>query len=433
MQNLVYPYRTLPNGASTSDNQSLELAEIRTLTSRIKVDSFNRQRVSNPTGIFDAQFTYDLNPLIYEQITNGSGASIAHSATNRVAVMTFSSTPTGGKSYMQSYEYIPYQPGKSQQVFITFNFKTAVANCMKFAAYGDINNSMEFRQNGLIKQLAILSDTELGDQIIDQPNWNTDTLDGSSNANNPSGLTLDISKIQFFTLDFQALYSGVVRMGFDIAGEIVYAHNFRHANSALHTYIQYATLPIRVGMTCTGTVSTTMEFNCCSVASEGGREENTPYHFVTPEGTVTAGSAARTHLLSVRPKLTFNSITNRAKINIESIDIVNMGSNTIFWELCIGQAITTNTTFLDVNATYSLVEYNNLGTISGASAIVIDSGYVTATNQSKTATAKDIGSKFPFTLDAAGLQRLNGTVSLVVTGIGGASACRGTISWKGAR
>lgn len=75
------------------------------------LDSFSRLRASNPTGIFDCQFTYDLQPLVFEQITNGSGATIAHDATNREAVMTFASTPTGGKSYVQSYEYHRYQPG----------------------------------------------------------------------------------------------------------------------------------------------------------------------------------------------------------------------------------------------------------------------------------------------------------------------------------
>jgi hypothetical protein len=44
-----------------------------------------------------------------------------------------------------------------------------------------------------------------------------------------------------------------------------------------------------------------------------------------------------------------------------------------------------------------------------------------------------IASKFPLTLNAAGAQRVLGTISLLVTGIGGSSSCRGTISWKGYR
>jgi hypothetical protein len=58
------------------------------------LDAFSRLRVSNPLILHNSQFTYDLAPIIMEQITNGSGATIAHDATNRQALMTFSSTPT---------------------------------------------------------------------------------------------------------------------------------------------------------------------------------------------------------------------------------------------------------------------------------------------------------------------------------------------------
>lgn len=63
------------------------------------LDSFSRLRVSQPTTLFDAQFTYALQPLLYEPITanGGSGtATIAHDSTNRCALHTF--TGVGGTS-----------------------------------------------------------------------------------------------------------------------------------------------------------------------------------------------------------------------------------------------------------------------------------------------------------------------------------------------
>src|SRR6056297_3884651 len=66
-------------------------------------DAFSRLRVSNPAGVFDGQMTYDLQPLLFEQITAETGASIAHSATDRLATLTFASTPTGGVARMQSF------------------------------------------------------------------------------------------------------------------------------------------------------------------------------------------------------------------------------------------------------------------------------------------------------------------------------------------
>ena len=73
-----------------------------------QLDAFSRLRVSIPHGVFDGQFTYNLLPLQYEQVVTGTGATAAHDATNRCALLTFAATPTGGKSYLQSYEYNRY-------------------------------------------------------------------------------------------------------------------------------------------------------------------------------------------------------------------------------------------------------------------------------------------------------------------------------------
>ena len=111
------------------------------------VDAFSRLRVSSPSYVFDGQLTYDLQPLLFEQITAQSGATIAHDATNRMALMTFSSTPTGGKAIMQTYEHFRYTSGRSQLVFLTFNFKEGVANTLKFAGYSDGTEGIEFQLN----------------------------------------------------------------------------------------------------------------------------------------------------------------------------------------------------------------------------------------------------------------------------------------------
>ena len=119
------------------------------------LDAFSRLRVSNPLILHNSQFTYDLAPIIYEQITNGTGATITYDSTNRYALMTFSSTPTGGKSYMQTYEYLPYQPGRSQLAFVTFNMIAGVANTLKFAGYSDGVNGVEFQLDGTTKQFKL--------------------------------------------------------------------------------------------------------------------------------------------------------------------------------------------------------------------------------------------------------------------------------------
>lgn len=391
------------------------------------LDAFGRLRISNPLTLFASQFTYNLNPLLFEQITNGTGATITHDTTNRCALMTFSSTPTGGKSYMQSFEYIPYQPSKSQTVFVTFNFKEGVSNVLKFAGLSDGVNGFEFQLNGTTKQFKIYSGTSLGDETVTQSNWNIDKLDGTT----ASGINLDITKTQILVFDFQALYVGRVRMGFDIDGQIVYAHEFKHSNLALYPYIQTANLPVRCGMTCTGTVSTTMNFVCCAVVSEGGAEDvnSFGYSFQQESGAINIGTTP-THILSLRPRTTFNSITNRIRVAYIDVEIFNNGNQPVIWQLLVGQAITGTTTFNNVNTTYSSVEYNILGTISGAPSIVIDGGYAPSSGSTKTAVNNSISSRYPITLDAAGAHRSLGTLTLVATSISGTQSCYGAVKFR---
>lgn len=397
-----------------------------TIKDSANLDAFSRLRISNPLTVFHNQFTYNLSPLLFEQLTNGSGATITHDTTNRCALMTFSSTPTGGQAFMQSYEYIPYQPSKSQLVFVTFNMVAQVANTLKFAGLSDGTNGFEFQNNGTTNQFVIYSASSVGNQTVPQANWNLDKLDGTG----ASQITLDITKTQILVIDFQALYVGRVRMGFDIDGQIIYCHEFLHANVVTNPYIQTANLPVRCGMTCTGTVSTTMKFICSSVVSEGGVDSaaTTGYTF-SASNSITAGNGTRTHVLSLRPKTTYNGITNRIKLDGINVQMLVTGNNAVYWELCIGQALTTPS-YTDVNTTYSSVEYDTAGTLSGNPAIVIASGWVPASNQAAGVISELVSSRYPITLNRAGANRDLGTLTLLATGIGATSACRGEIKFK---
>ncbi len=391
------------------------------------LDAFSRLRVSNPLILFNSQFTYDLAPIINEQITNGTGATITHDVTNRQALMTFSSTPTGGKAYMQSYEYLPYQPGRSQLIFVTFNMVSSVANTLKFAGYSDGINGVEFQNDGIVNQFVVYSASSAGNETVAQTNWNLDKLDGTG----PSGITLDITKTQILVIDVQALYVGRVRIGFDMGGSIVYAHEFLHANLISSPYIQTANLPVRCGMTCTGTVSTTMNFICAAVISEGGSEDINVYGYTFQQDSgpvsVTTGD---THMLSLRPRTTFNGLTNRTRVAYIDVEIYNGGTQPIQWQLCIGQAISGTTTFNNVNTTYSSSEYNVLGTLSGSPSVVIDGGFVSSSGGAKGVTNTAIISRYPITLNAAGLHRSLGTLTLKATSLSGTQTIYSSIKFR---
>lgn len=420
------PKQTRPRRIRDGFVQVLPDGSIPSTISQAQLDAFSNMRVAPPSFVADAQLTYDLQPLIYEPLISANGA-IAHCATNRCATITLTEADDGEETAMQSFQHYRYQAGRGQEIFLTFAAHDLTANAEAFVRYGDADNAIEFATDGTREgsKFIIRSNTGSGDVTVFSRDWNMDKMNGQGDTR----LTLDPTKTQIVIFDVQALYVGRVRCGFDIGGEIIWAHEFYHANEIAEPYIQTANLPISAGIRATGATATgSMRFICSCVLSRGGQDRIAGYDF-TAVGAVTAASGARTHLLSIRPKTAFNSITNRTELVVEDVDILVTGNNPIYWELVLGQALTTPT-YADVNATYSAVEAVAAGTLSGNPGVVVASGHTPASVQSKGTARATMRTRYPITLTAAGLNRDLGTLTLLVTGLGGTSACRGVIQWR---
>jgi len=225
---------------------------------------------------------------------------------------------------------------------------------------------------------------------------------------------------------------GRVRVGFDIDGAIRYVHEFMNAGVLTVPYIQSLALPIQMLVTSAGSAKTAF-FKCAAVSSEGGLSEDLAYQFATLEQTVTAASGARTHLVSLRPLTTFNSIPNRGRLLVNSVDVMVTGDRPVLWELCIGSTFSAAPTWGAVNATYSAAEQSTaVGTLTAAG-LVIASGYVAASAQAKSSTSAKLSQRYPISLDKAGAVRANGTLSLLVSAIGGTSATRAVLNFSEVR
>lgn len=401
------------------------------------LDAFSRLRVSNPENLFNVQCQYSRAAIQMESGNTGAGSLPLHSANTRMVTLTSTGV---GTSFMQSFSYIPYQPGKSQEIAITGVMGTGVAGATVDMGYFDANNGVIFRQNGATNLQFILRTSTSGvvsdANMVTQSVWNIDRFDGTG----PSGLTLDITKALILFIDLQFLGMGRVRIGFDINGILYYAHEFRNANNLAVPYMQTASLP--VGMLVTTTVGAkTAHFKCAAVHSEGGNEGLFGYMMATPEVVETAASGARTHLLSFRPKTTYNGLPNRQYFEVIDLQIMATGPNPIFWELVAGATLAAST-WADCNTVYSGLEYTSVrGAFTNlTNGVVIASGYASGAGTGTNAPSftmqslpPNMSKKFPITLDRAGAVRAMGTYTLLVSGIGGASAVRASINYKEVR
>ena len=395
------------------------------------LDAFGRLRVSQPRTLFASPLTYGLSPIQWEASSTDDGIDPVHNADTRMVKLQIDAGATGGTSYMITRQYHAYRPGKSQRIFITGILGTATAGAVKRFGYGDDNNGIFFEQNGT-SGLQVNRRTKTSGSVVNntvaQSSWNLDKLDGTG----ASGITLDVTKDFLLEIDFQWLGMGRIRIGFDIDGQLIYCHEFLIANVIAVPSFQSATLPVLAEIVAAAGLAgtATAQLKCAEVSSEGGQEEAIGYPFAA-EGTVTAASGARTHVLSLRPKTTFNSIPNRSLSQLESIEILG-GTNQVLWEICFGVAYSAGPTWADANTTYSAFEVGTGGTYSNlTNGFVAQSGYVQGGSAAgRSNIVSDIANRVPISLNRAGANTDLGTLSILLTAFTGTSVCRVVLNWK---
>lgn len=367
------------------------------------IDAFDRIRVSDPTGIFESTLAYDKQPLIWNEKTNGTATSVHVPDTASVA-MTVSAS--GDYVYRQSRDYLRYQPGKSQLIFMTFVMNGGDANVRKRVGYFSDENGIFLEEIDGAVWLVLRSSTSGSpvDTRIAQADWNFDTFSD-----------LDPSKAQILVIDLEWLGVGRVRAGFVIDGIVRYAHHFLHANSVTEVYMTSAQLPARLEIEATGApaAATTMHGICASVISEGGQDEFAGFPFSASNTAAVSIAGTRVPVLSLRPKATLNSIRNAVQMVQRALEVLNAGSGLAKVEV-IYDGTLTGASWTSVNAD-SVAEVDSSATaITGG--ITVLTFFVAATNQSKTSQTASITGRLPLTLDIDGANPT--PLTIAVTNIG---------------
>ncbi len=254
-------------------------------------------------------------------------------------------------------------------------------------------------------------------------------MDGSGK----SGITLDESKDNIYVIDFQWLGAGRIRYGFDFGGQITYCHQIRFANTETVPFTVTGDLPFRAEIFNTATASgtTTFDFTCVGIASEGGfnplgipgSTQNTVLRNVT---TINDPFP----LISIRPRTTLNSITYRGIIIPKAFEIMSEDTS-IRYEIVLNGSLT-GASFANVDTTNSGVQVDVAATvISGG--IIIDTGFLTGARD-KTESGhigEELMNKLFLSNDAAGTTSDILTISVsIINSAGTASDCAGSFSWK---
>ena len=300
---------------------------VRVVEIDIPNDSFGRLRVVHPHSIFNNKQIRDSQPLWWDdQQVSGSGTTSTHNTSQASTTISVSNL-TAGKRVRQTYQRMYYQPGKSQNIVMTGLFGPGVNGVTKRLGQFTDLNGLFFEQSGTTFQVVRRSRTSgtPTDFAIPQSAWNLDKLDGSG----ISGITLDITKVQIFVIDYQWLGAGEIKFGFFLDGRMTYCHRIFVANNLSTVYMSTPDLPLRVEISNDGSgTASSITHICSSVTSEGG---------VDATGMCLSASRGATKLTTLNDSDLYPLVSIRLKpgffgtqIRMKQASVITGGNTTLY-------------------------------------------------------------------------------------------------------
>lgn len=395
-----------------------------TLGDTAAIDAFGRLRVSLPRGIFEYQNQYNGATLIWENIVEGAG-TVTHQPSESSVILSTGDTLEGSKAIRQTRQYYRYRPGRSLFLIFTGVLGLPQINSCTRAGYFDDRNGVFFMSDELGYSVVIRSDTSgsVVDTVINSADWNVNRLDGTG----PNRIDIDPLTAVIGWIDLEWLGVGRVRFGVVSDGIPYVCHAQSHTNVYDKVYMRTANLPIRYEVDNHGPAMaiTTLKAICAGLSVEGDGDPEQGYDFAADTGdTQLVITATKRAMISIRPKATFYGQINRSGFSLKNINILT-GTQALRWELRYNPTVIGGS-WVSVN-TESTVEYNITSTgYSGG--IMVDSGYLPASNQSKSSLEQVLNTRYPFALDRSGLNPLNFTV--VIQGVGGSGVASAGLTWR---
>lgn len=332
---------------SNTINRIIDEMGLVTYKEGAQLDPFGWLRTGSRTVAFEYSGQYDQGLLLWEHVLSGTG-SVTFVPTTGANTLSTGGTASGAKAIRQTHEYHLYLPGRGRSAIIGMNIGAAQTNLRRRVGMFDADNGFFIEQTSTGLRFVVRSNISGSpvDSLHESADWNIDKLNGKG----VSGLTLDITKAQGFVVDVVGYNAGKIRFGFLLDGQIKYAHEVNNLNSASAFSIGTTSLPIRYEIENTGITSDTYTLGAssCVVYNEDGGSNELGYEFSASMGATTLGVTTRRPVFSIRPKATYNGLTNRGHVHLMKFDIIAK-TNDCYYEI-IRNGTLTGASFLPVGA-----------------------------------------------------------------------------------
>lgn len=196
------------------------------------------------------------------------------------------------------------------------------------------------------------------DEFVAQAAWNSDKANGVKTLP-----TIDWTKGNVFQIRYQWLGFGMISYWVENpdTGKLVCVHKIKYANANTTPSINNPTLPMCIAAANT-TNTTDMVVYCSSVGSftEGKVGGERLHHGIS---VTTAGITTEAPVLTIRNKEVYQGKLNRSMVGLEFASLATEGTKTVRARFYLNQVLT-GTSFSDISANSSTVEYDNAATAS---------------------------------------------------------------------
>lgn len=247
--------------------------EVMQSLTRSNFDAASSLRVSQLYTTFDNKQIVDKQPLIWDdQLISGTGGASTFN-TNQASTTLSVSAATACVRARQSFIRVNYQPGRSNIWRMTGILGTPATGITRRLGTFDDKNGLFFESSPTALRAVVRTFTggSAVDNAIAQSSWNVDRLDGSGGSTNPSGFTIDLSKVQIFGCFYLWQGSGSAFFYVVINGQFIIVHRYDAGNTLSVPYMSTPNLPLRYEIRNDGTGgAASITHICTAQMSEGG-------------------------------------------------------------------------------------------------------------------------------------------------------------------
>ena len=348
-------------------------------------DYLYRLRVTQPVQLFQGQWGFNGQPLVWSNEATGGATLDEPDVTGHNFIRFNTTSASGDKFVYQTKRYFRYQPSRTHSLTFACAFGDPTANLIKRAGQFDDSategsNGFYIENDGSNGITFVVAATSSGSQTfnkINRANWNVDKLDGTG----PSGLNYtdaELGRVAIWNIDYSWYGASGVQFNIIIGPRRFVLHEETYSLvNANFPFTKTAFLPLRLEVENTGTVSGGGEFTVGSISYdiENGEENEFGFQFSSGnKGSFKTVSTGGTIAYALRCQATINGIENRGVLVPNNLEVLSTAD--IYYEVLIGgQATGGSWTAVSPD---SIAEENTTAT-GYTGGRVIKSGYIATT------------------------------------------------------